>query len=64
MIGKKKQETPADGFTCIYRQTTNKWRVYEHGKFRQPFDTKEDAETFIGQERAKKTRSKKGTSHA
>lgn len=53
MIGKKKQEAPADGFTCIYHQTTNKWRVYEHGKFRQPFDTKENAETFIGQERAK-----------
>lgn len=58
----KQQETPADGFTCRFHQATGKWRVYEHGKFRQPFDTKEDAETFIGQERAKKP--KKGKTHA
>lgn len=54
--------TPAGDFTYRFNPRTNKWHVFESGKFRQPFDTKEQAETFTDQERAKKT--KKGKTHA
>ena len=54
--------TPAGDFIYRFNPRTNKWHVFESGKFRQPFDTKEQAETFIDQERAKKT--KKGKAHA
>ena len=39
--------TPAGDFTYRLNPRTNKWHVFESGKFRRPFDTKEQAKNFI-----------------
>ena len=54
--------TPAGGFTYRLNPRTNKWNVFEDGKFRRPFDTEQAVQEFIAGELAKK--SKKGKSHA
>ncbi|MFN8467301.1 MAG: hypothetical protein U0X20_17215 [Caldilineaceae bacterium] len=41
-------------FTYRFNPATQKWNVYEDGKFRQPFDTEDAAKTFIKQETDKK----------
>ena len=53
--------TPAGDFTYRFNPRTNKWHVFESGKFRRPFDTKEQAETFIDQERAEEDEKRKVT---
>lgn len=55
-------KAPAGGFTYRLNPLTNKWNVFEEGKFRRPFDTEQAAKEFIAGELAKKN--KKGKSHA
>ena len=49
-------KVPTGGFTYKLNPHTGKWHVFEDGKFRQPFDSEQDARNFIAGEIARKAK--------
>lgn len=62
MTTKTQAKAATGSFAYRFNPSTQKWNVFEDGKFRRPFDTEQEAKNFIDGELAKKT--KKGKPHA